>query len=209
MCSVFSRNASLGAITLAFDEVISIKDKERTVTTQVVKMGLLHPGYFDLWCTLDTPEHDQVTGYLNDMLDDKKTHFFAYKVRCKSVELPTDSVPQYKLSVKFVNSPDVNLNEEFTLMKDTSVTIKGANLKIRFDRSLHRRAPTGVVGFVHLTTTLNAMQKENLYKLSKEGATTFNIGVFSCKVISTKYNQCVTMIVSKETEREGRERDPE
>jgi hypothetical protein len=43
------RDISLGDITLSFDEIIRIKVDDGLVTMQVVKMGLLHPGYFDMW----------------------------------------------------------------------------------------------------------------------------------------------------------------
>lgn len=168
---------------------------------QVVKMGLLHPRHFDLWCVLYRPNQNQFTEYLSDMTDEKNAQFaVTYAISCKSVELPADSAPQYKLTVNAVDSPEVNLDEEFTLVTNKFVTVKGADLKIRFDYFSNKRTAYGDVKLIKLTTVLNEKQKEELYRVSKFGTATIEMGEFTCKLISSMYDQSATLIVSKQEE---------
>lgn len=161
-------------------------------------MGLLHPGYFDIWCTLDMPDMAQVTGYLDDMRENYKLQFaVTYEIDCKSIEHPADSAPKYNLKIKVVDSPQVNFNEEFTLMKGKSVTISEADLVIRFDGSSHKQKTHGEsVGFFHLTTTLNKKEETVRHPVKKEGTAEFKIGSYDCKMISTQYDQSVTLRVN-------------
>jgi hypothetical protein len=106
---------------------------------QVLKMGLLHPGYFDMWCTLDVADQSQITGYLKDTHKRENQQFaVTYSVECKSIEHQLIR-PRNQLGSQSGDSPEVNFNEEFTLMKDKSVRVKGVDLKIRFDGNSHKR----------------------------------------------------------------------
>jgi hypothetical protein len=194
-----TRDTSLGNIALSFDEIIRVKHNDNLVTMQVLKMGLLHPGYFDMWCTLDVAGQSQITGYLKDMRERENQQFaVTYSIECKSIEHPADSAPKYNLEVKVVDSPEVNFNEEFTLMKDKSVQVKGVDLKIRFDGSSHKRkVGGGAVGFFQLTTTLNKKEEQNRYQVEKDGTAEFTIGPFNCNLIKTQYDQSVTLVIKQ------------
>jgi hypothetical protein len=103
------------------------------------------------------------------------------------------------LEVKVVESPEVNFNEEFTLMKGKSVDVENSGLKIRFDYSSHKHLANGggAVGFFHLTTTLNKKEEQNRYQVKKDGTAEFTIGSYNCNLIKTQYDQSVTLVVKQ------------
>lgn len=194
------RDVELGNITLSFDEIIRIKNNDKLVTMQVVKMAPLHPGYFDLWCTLEMANQEPVTGYLKDMREREKQEFaITYSICCESIQHPENEAPKYNLAVKVVDSPTVNSGEEFTLLKNQSVTLKETDLKIRFDGSSHKHYAdgSGAVGFFHLTITLKGKESEQRYSVNNNGSASFQIDSYSGRLIRTEYDRSVTLVISK------------